>query len=100
MKATEKREEVRDLINRLYNASDDERLRTPLMRAYKRLDDAETDVDDLAARAAGAVNYLRLTKQLQFTPQQEKLWRELRDAGSATVLDHDPKNNLLDLSEE
>ncbi|ALB29841.1 hypothetical protein [Companilactobacillus heilongjiangensis] len=87
------------LIKQLYNSTDDTRLQAPLMKAYKRLEEG-TDVIDLVAHAASAVNYIRLTEEISLTAEQEKLWRELRDLGSAAILYHDPKNNLLDLSEK
>ncbi|MFD1418854.1 hypothetical protein ACFQ42_08870 [Companilactobacillus keshanensis] len=98
---TEKNDQLsqaKKLIKDLYNSTTDSRLQGPLFKAYKRLDEG-ADVSDLTARAASAVNYLRITYKLVFTPQQEKSWRELRDMGSAAIMYHDSKNNLLDLSE-
>ncbi|WP_353989410.1 hypothetical protein ABVF11_06665 [Pediococcus argentinicus] len=89
----------KDLIKQLYNSTNDTQLQEPLMKAYKRLEDG-ADVSDLTAHAASAVNYIRETRNITFTPQQENWWRELRDMGSAAVLYHDPKNNLLDLDEK
>lgn len=91
-------EKAKSLIKNLYNSANDDRLKKPLLKAYKRLEEG-ADVSDLTARAASAVNYLRITYKLTFTPQQEKSWRELRGMGSAAIMYHDSKNNLLDLSE-
>jgi hypothetical protein len=91
--------QVKTLIKQLYNSTDDTRLQKPLLKAYQRLE-AGTDVSDLAAHAASAVNYIRNINELSFSPQQETWWRELRDSGSATILHHDPKDNLLDLDEK
>ncbi|MFD1420722.1 hypothetical protein [Lactiplantibacillus songbeiensis] len=91
--------QVKTLIKQLYNSTDDIRLQKPLLKAYQRLE-AGTDVNDLAAHAASAVNYIRNINELSFSPQQESWWRELRDLGSATILHHDPKDNLLDLDEK
>lgn len=90
--------EARQLIDDLYNSSDDETLRSVLMKGYQRLDDG-ADVDDLMAHVASAVNYLRQTEKISLTGAQDDLWKKIRDAGNAAVLYHDPKNNLLDLSD-
>ncbi|WP_125762194.1 hypothetical protein [Companilactobacillus hulinensis] len=95
---TDKTSQLKNLIHNLYNSTTNTRLQGPLMKAYKRIEDG-ADVNDLAARTASAVNYVRLTEQLNFSTQQDNWWRELRDMGTASVMYHDPKNNLLDLSE-
>jgi len=68
------------LIKNLYNSTSNTRLQDPLFKAYKRLDEG-ADIDDLTARAASAVNYIRITYKLTLTPQQEEWWRELRERG-------------------
>lgn len=89
---------AKKLIKNLYNSTKETSLQGPLLKAYKRLDEG-ADVGDLTTRAASAVNYIRLTKKIVFSTEQENWWRELRDMGSASVMFHDPKNNLLNLSE-
>ncbi len=98
MTQAEKFDRVKQLIHDLYNSTTDSRLQAPLLKAYKRLD-AGADSADLTAHIASAINYVRLTNEITFTPQQEADWRELRDLGSAAILHHDPKNTLLDLNE-
>ncbi|AKP67471.1 hypothetical protein [Companilactobacillus ginsenosidimutans] len=89
---------AKSLIKELYNSTDDFNLRTPLLKAYKRLEDG-ADVADLAAHAASAVNYIRKTDEITFTPEQDSAWRQLRDMGNLEVLYSDPKNNLLNIDE-
>jgi len=96
---TDAETQVKALIKQLYNSTSETHLQKPLLKAYQRLE-AGTDVADLAAHAASAVNYVRNTEELTFSPQQETWWHELRDLGSAAILHHDPENNLLDLSEK
>ncbi|MFC6176725.1 hypothetical protein ACFQAV_07715 [Companilactobacillus huachuanensis] len=91
--------QAKTLIKQFYNSTTDSRLQAPLLKAYKRLE-AGTDISDLAAHASSAVNYIRNTEGLTFSDDQENWWRELRNIGSAAILYHDPKNNLLDLSEK
>lgn len=98
MTASAKLNRTKQLIHRLYNSTTDPRLQAPLLKAYKRLA-AGTSSDDFIAHVASAVNYIRLTNNLSFTAQQEADWQALRDLGSAAILHHDPKDNLLDLSD-
>lgn len=95
---TKELDQARQLIDDLYNSSDNEKLRALLMKGYQRLEDG-ADVADLMAHVASAVNYLRQTDQVSMTDSQMAIWRKIRDAGNAAVLYHDPKNNLLDLSD-
>lgn len=89
---------AKDLIKELYNSTEENSLKEPLLKAYKRLDEG-ADIGDITTHAASAINYLRLTKKITFSTDQENWWRELRDMGSASVMFHDPKNNLLNLSD-
>ncbi|MQS53460.1 bacteriocin immunity protein [Companilactobacillus mishanensis] len=89
---------VKSLIKKFYNSTENDELRTPLLKAYNRLEDG-ADVGDIAAHAASAVNYLRKADNLTLSSEQEDTWRQLRDMGTADVLYHDPKNNLLNLDE-
>jgi hypothetical protein len=88
--------QVKSLIKKLYNSIDDSKIQELLLKAYKKVDQTN-DVADLTAHAAAGVNYLRLTNEITFTPEQESNWRQLRDMGNPEVLHSDPKNHLLDI---
>lgn len=94
----QQRQHAKTLIHTFYNDTTNIRLQKVLKKAYTRLE-VGVDVSDLAARAVGAVNYICRTDAVSLTFQQEAWVKALQNMGAAAILHHDPKNNLLDLSE-